>query len=187
MFIFVSLVCSLAITEVLGVHAKACCWNNAPVSNAVAASEPDVLEAAFDENFTLKPPTRAPANDDPLDLESAFDVAFEDCEGPREEDATSDSTIQVDPSDSDGSHESVPGIAPDADASDHVTDDSEDDADDVRNDRRHVRELRRTGVFAREGKNILVGGRVIGTVTAWSGGVSCACKLHPWPLNWIHV
>ena len=180
------------VSKVLGVHARARCWHNASLDNTepVPGGNHLDIEKAFDENFSAKPST-VPAATDPFDIDAAFDEAFPSCGGGGDggEDPGSDSTPPVDPSDSDRSDESVAGLGPGIEEATDVDGDDEDDDGGDRDDRRHVRRMRRSGAFLREGKNIKFGGKIIGSISAWSGNISCLCRIHtkcrsPASKNW---
>ena len=169
-------VCVAVAFQVIGVHARARCWNNARPINAPEDDHLD-LERAFDESFAAKLSTSVRADGDPFDIESAFDEAFPLGGSDRDEDASSESTVRVDPSDSERSDE-VPGLELGIeDASDDSSvgdgDGGDDDDGAASLDRRHIRKLRRSGMFQREGKHIKLGGKVTGNATGWAGNVSC--------------
>ena len=67
----------------LGVHAKARCWFNAPLNEKgpLPEQEHDDIDAAFEKSFASKPAASVPAAEDPFGLESAFDMAFPPCGG----------------------------------------------------------------------------------------------------------
>ena len=74
----------------------------------------------------------------------------------------------------------------------HCTDDGDVDegGDDLgRANRRHVLLMRASLSFRREGKHVMVGDRIIGSVTGWERSVSAHCRIHtqcrvPASTNW---
>ena len=173
--------------EVIGVHARARCYNGAAALEVatVDVTDPLGLEAAFDSSFSI-PRTSKPtatAGDDPLGLEEAFDVAFGDPAAGVED--QSDST-EPDASASSDDADSRAGLAPGTDDEENLSDISENgDGDDgeggplfTPEDRRHVRKLRRAGFARRDRLNLKWHGRIIGNLTMWGNNISCVCRVH---------
>ena len=143
----------------------------------------DPFEAAFETSFTAAPAKKgtAPIDDDPLGLEEAFDAAFpldtdtHDLAETSESDCPEESHSEGDESD-DSRH----GIAPSDTGSGCITDaDDGDDADlSARRALRRVKAMRASALFKREGKNVIWDRKTIGTISGFSGAVSCSCRLH---------